>query len=72
MHVSIDHFPWQAAGLTDVLSALLTPLIAAIAVYIAYRQFRVERLRLQHELYERRLKVYRAVQSFLSDIMRES
>jgi hypothetical protein len=45
----------------DLLSAALTPLIAAIVAYIAYQQYRVNRLRLSHDLFERRLKIFEAV-----------
>jgi hypothetical protein len=55
--------------LVDVFSALLTPVIALTAVYIAYQQYKINKLRLRHELYERRLHVYKAVQSFLSEIL---
>jgi hypothetical protein len=57
--------------IVDILSALLTPLIAVIMVYIAYQQFRINRFRLRYELYEHRLAVFKAVRSFLSDILRE-
>lgn len=63
--------PAQGTSWVEVLSALLTPAIALIALFIAYQQYRVNQFRLRHELYERRLRVYKAVQSFLSDIVRE-
>jgi hypothetical protein len=49
----------------DFLSALLTPLIAIIAVYIAWQQFRNAQLKLKHDLYERRLEVFKAVSQFI-------
>ena len=61
----------DANDIVDILSAALTPLIAVIALYIAYQQFRINRSRLSHELYERRLAVFKAVRSFLSDILHE-
>lgn len=51
--------------LIDILSALLTPLIAIIATYIAYQQYRTNKLQLQNELYERRLEIYRALRQFI-------
>jgi len=48
----------------------LTPVIAFIVAYIAYQQYKINKLRLRHELYERRLRVYKAVQAFLSEILR--
>jgi hypothetical protein len=37
----------------------LTILIAFIALHIAYQQWRINDIRLRHELYDRRLKVYK-------------
>jgi hypothetical protein len=54
------------------LSAALTPLLGVIAVYIAYQQYRTNELRLRHDLYERRLRVYKAVQAYLVYILREA
>ncbi len=45
-------------ALIDVFSALLTPVIAAIAVYVAYQQWQTNRRRLQLDLYDRRLRIY--------------
>ena len=67
----VESMPSSSSSWIDVLSGLLTPLIALIAVYIAYQQYRTNSLRLRHEVYERRLRVYKAVQAFLSEIMRE-
>lgn len=53
----------------DVLSALLTPLIAAIAVCIAYQQWQTNRRKLALDLYERRLRVYQAVSRFVSEVV---
>lgn len=55
----------------DLLSALLTPLIAVIATYIAYQQYRANQLKLRHDLYDRRLQVFNAVAEFLAHVMRE-
>lgn len=54
----------------EILSAALTPVIAVIAIYIAYQQFRINRSRLAHGLYERRLAVFKAVRSFIGDVAR--
>ncbi len=55
----------------DIFSALLLPVIALIAIWIAYQQYKTTKQRLQHELYESRLRVYKAVQSFLAEIVRK-
>ena len=48
---------------------ILSALIAAIAIYIAYQQWSTNKLRLKHELYDRRFKVYKAVQIHLSHVL---
>lgn len=70
--VIIESMPAGTPGWVAVLSALLTPLIAILAVYVAYQQYRTNHLRLQYETYERRFKVYKIVQGFLSDITRNA
>ncbi|HEV2293707.1 MAG TPA: hypothetical protein VGR35_07615 [Tepidisphaeraceae bacterium] len=45
--------------------AWLTPLIACLAVWIAFQQFRVARNKLRLDLYEKRFKVYSAVKEFI-------
>ncbi len=54
----------------DVLSALLTPIIAFLAVGIAVLQWKINRNRLKHELFDRRYEQYEAVQKFLGSIFR--
>ena len=53
----------------DILSALLTPVIAIITTYIAIQQYRGTRLKLRHDLYDRRLLLYTAVGEFLAHIV---
>jgi hypothetical protein len=50
------------------LSAALTPVIAVVATYIMYQQWRTNKGRLNHELYERRFTVFKAVKAFYEDI----
>ena len=65
---------WQFLGdinprtVVDVLSALLTPTIAVIATYVAYQQWRVNKTRLDLDLYDRRLAIYKAVDAFFGDV----
>ena len=49
----------------DIFSALLTPTIALVTTYIAIQQYRNNRAKLRHELYDRRVAVYNAVGNFL-------
>jgi hypothetical protein len=56
----------------QVLSALLTPLIAIITRYIAIQQYRTSRSKLRYELYDRRLAIYNAVIRFIYDNINET
>ena len=49
----------------EFFTALLTPLIAIIASYIAFQQYRMAKSKLRHDVYERRLKVYKAAKEYL-------
>lgn len=49
----------------EVFSALLTPLIAILAVYIAYQQHKTNKTKLRHDLYEKQLDFYRSVMEFI-------
>jgi len=45
----------------QILQALLTPVIAAIAVYIAWQQWKVNERKFALDRYERRLRIYQRV-----------
>lgn len=70
-HIVIDSIPLIDTSWIDVLSALLIPAIAVVGVYIAVQQYRINKQRLRHETYERRLAIYKCVQRYLSEIMRD-
>ncbi len=53
----------------DILSALLTPFIAIAAIGIAVLQWKINRNRLKHELFDRRYEQYKSVTKFLGSIM---
>jgi len=69
IHIAIDAMPASESGWVETLSALLVPTIAVLGLYIAYQQYRLNKQRLRHETYERRLTVYRSVQRYLSEIL---
>jgi hypothetical protein len=52
----------------DILQALLTPTVAVFGLIIAYRQWRINKVRLKHELYDRRMAVYTKLIDYLSVI----
>lgn len=51
-----------------ILQGLLMPVIACIAVYIAYQQHKTNRDKLRFNLYDKRLKVFHSLMNFLGDI----
>ena len=70
LHVYVESLPQTGASWVDILSALLVPAIAVFGVFIAYLQYRLNRQRLQHETYDHRMSVFRAIKTHLSEIMR--
>jgi hypothetical protein len=58
--------------LINISKALLTPLIAIIATYIAWQQWKTNQKKLNLERYDRRLRVYEEVIKILSIILRDA
>lgn len=54
---------------TACLSALLTPTIAVLGAYIAYRQWRLSQNKLKLDLFDRRFAVYDAARKLLASIL---
>jgi len=71
LQIAIKSFPSTQPDLIEISSALLTPTIAILGIYIAYQQYKTNNQRLRYETYERRLHIYRTIQSFLSEVLRE-
>jgi hypothetical protein len=55
----------------SAMAALLTPVIGLTAAYIAYQQYLTSREKLRQDLYERRLKILRALSTFIENVMRD-
>ena len=55
-----------------LLTGLLTPVIAILAVIIAWRQYRTAKQKLTLDLFDRRLCIYEEVQNFLLLIIRDA
>lgn len=53
----------------ELSAAALAPVTAIIALSIAYRQYRLEKLKLRRELYERRLAIYSSTMQLLAHIL---
>lgn len=56
----------------DISKGLLTPVIAAVATYIAWQQWKTNRQKLELDQYERRLRIYEEVQKMLRIIARDA
>ena len=55
-----------------LFQGLLTPVIAAVAVYIAWQQWKTNQEKLNLDRYDRRLRVYEEVRKILSIVMRDA
>jgi hypothetical protein len=55
-----------------VFSALLTPAIAIIAVYIAYRQHKTSNLQHRLALFDRRLVVFNSTMKMVASVLQEA
>jgi hypothetical protein len=64
--------PCGEPTLVSTLSALLTPLIAVVATYIAFQQWQATRLKIRLDRYDRRLKIYEQVRTILSKVMQKA
>jgi hypothetical protein len=51
-----------------ILTAFLTPLIAVIVAYIAYRQWRTAHTRLKLDLFDRRLAIHGAARELIATV----
>lgn len=51
----------------DILSALLTPTIAIAGIGIGIFQWKINQKRLQHELFERRIKLYEIITTHIAN-----
>jgi len=61
-----------AEQIIEISKALLTPVIAIIATYIAWQQWKTNQQKLNLERYDRRLRVYEEVKKILSIIFRDA
>ena len=56
----------------EISKGLLTPIIAIVATYIAWQQWKTNQQKLILDRYDRRLKVYEEVRKILSIILRDA
>jgi hypothetical protein len=55
----------------DISGALLTPVIAILAAYIAWQQYRLQHKSFNAQMYERRYIVFKSFMSFFSQVMQD-
>ena len=63
--------PSTISSWLQVLQGLLTPVIGVIALYIAWQQWKGNKLKLVLDRYDRRLEVYKNVVAFLRRVQRD-
>lgn len=56
----------------SLLEALLTPTIGAIVAYIAWQQWKLGKVRLKLDLYDRRYRVYEETRKYLTLVLRDA
>ena len=54
--------------MTEFLQGLLTPVIAVVATFIAYQQYRLRKDERERDMYDRRLAVYQKVVSVIHNV----
>ena len=54
----------------DYIASFSTILIALMVAYIAYRQYKVDETRLRHEIYKKKVEIFKQVMSFISETIR--
>lgn len=61
----------NANEILKLLYGALTPIIAILAAYIAWRQHQISRSKLKLDLYDRRFKVYRGLMDLFAAVLRD-
>lgn len=56
----------------EISKGLLTPVIAIVAVYVAWQQWKLNKRRMKLELYERRKAVYEELRNLFCIISRDA
>jgi hypothetical protein len=53
----------------QILQALATPAIAIVGAWVALQQMKIARIKLQHDLYDRRYAVFQSVRSLMNQVI---
>jgi hypothetical protein len=56
--------PW-----VQILQALATPVIAIVGAWVALEQMKIARVKLRHDLYDRRYAVFQSARSLLNEVI---
>jgi hypothetical protein len=70
MYIEQCSIDWER--LVRILSALLTPVIALLAAYIAFQQYKTNKNQLRLALFEKRLKVFNSAGELIGTVLREA
>ena len=62
----------RAKGLSNIFSGFLTPVIAILAVYIAWQQYRINRYKARFDLFDRRYNIFDTLMNLLGHIAQRS
>jgi hypothetical protein len=62
----------QIITLLTVCATMLTAAVGLLGYFVGRQQAKTERLRLRHELYDRRMKIFRATMELLVHVVRKS
>jgi len=65
----IEYFVNLHRATFDLFGALLTPLIAVLAIYIAFQQKNINEKRLKFKLFEKRFEVYESIMDFIGWVL---
>ena len=66
IHVVVDAMPTANTSCLDWLSALSTPTIAALGIWIALQQLRIKRNQFRSDLMDKRFAILKALRDLLS------
>jgi hypothetical protein len=58
--------------IVEISKAFLTPVIAVVATYVAWQQWKTNALKVKLDRYDRRVRVYEEVKKMLSIVMRDA
>jgi len=69
---NIESMNYFLSMMIDVLTALLTPTVAILGIYIAIQQYRLAKEKHRIEIYDRRMKIYAATLELIRNTNRNA